>query len=398
MRVFAVRSRPFWLLILWLAVTAGCEGAKPEQVSAALTPIPSGARAHPDRGNLPDRGTLAAFIRIGDSLAVPGKLREFAAALRGARPVTSVGSLDGDESQLFGYVEDVAVDEAGRFFVLDSRYNNVRIFDQLGRSLGAFSGPGRGPGELMAPEAIEQDQLGRLVVADRFNILKVFERRGATFQVAASIPVRLVPEDFCLMGDRVVVQGVRRGGGTVHAFSMMGDSVLSFGAPYRSQNWLVQNQLSDGPIACSPEAGTVVTMYKYLPIIYGYAPDGQLRWMSQLADFRPIGIVEDVEDDGAPVVAFTPRPDGHDLVASLMATGSYVLVQTGRHTPASLKEQQEYAELRTYLLSAATGEGVYVGNHLPRLTAIADDRAYAAVNDPFPQVRVLELGAARRVP
>jgi hypothetical protein len=397
MRILRPRTLPAAALLSLLAcwTAGGCEPPQPGEAASMLVSsgFADGTR-HPTSVNIPARGSLAAFIPMKDELNGPGELRRYARALRDARLLWTVGRMDGDQSQVFGNVEDIAVDEEGRLYVLDSRYNNVRIHDRAGAAVGVFGGPGRGPGELMSPEAIERDAQGRLVVADRFNTLKVFERRGDRFESTRSIPVRFVPEDFCLLGDRIFVQGVRRDGGVIHAFSATGDSVVSFGAPYRSENWLVRNQLSDGPIACNEPSSTVVAMFKYLPVIYGYGPGGEVKWVSQLADFRPIGITEEVEGEGTPVVAFSPREDGHDLVAALMSTGPFVLVQTARHTVASIAEQKEFQELRTYLVEAATGNGVYVGNHLPRLAAVAGDCAYAAVNDPHPQVRVFQVAQA----
>lgn len=353
---------------------------------------------HPTRENLPERGSLAAYVGMQQDGA-PGDagLHRLAARLRQARPLWSLGALEGDPSAVFGNVEDIVVGEDGRLFVLDSRYNNIRIHDPAGRLLAVFGRPGRGPEEFMAPEALKRDTRGRLVVVDRHNRIKILEPQGATFRAGGNISVPFVPEDFCLLDDRIFVQGVRRAGGVIHAFTPAGDSLLSFGAAYRTGNWLVRNQLSDGPIACSEESGTVVMMFKYLPVVYGYAPDGRVKWVTQLADFHPIRILEDVDGRGNPEVGFTPRPDGHDMAESLLAVpGGMVLVQATHHTPESIKARRDYAEIRSYLLSASTGRGVYVGSHLPRIHALAEGRAYAAVNDPFPQVRAYQLPPAGR--
>jgi hypothetical protein len=381
------------LFAVLLAGASACQaGPPPDEASRAVTTGFLPGTIHPTRENLPDRRSLAASVRMRDGAGGDAGLGRLARSLRDARPLWTLGTMDGDEATVFGHVEDIVAGEDGRLFVLDSRFNNIRVYDAAARPLAVFGRPGRGPEEFMAPEALKRDSGGRLVVADRHNRIKIFEPNDATFRSSGSISVPFVPEDFCLLDDRIFVQGVRRDGGVIHSFTEAGDSVLSFGPAYRTGNWLVRNQLSDGPIACSPEGGTVVMMFKYLPVVYGYSADGRLKWVTELADFHPITITEDVDGQGRPEVGFEPRPDGHDIAESLLAVpGGAVLVQTARHTPESLRQRRDFAELRTYLLSASTGQGIYVGSGLPRIRAVAAGRAYAAVNDPFPQVRTYQL-------
>lgn len=381
------------------AVSAGCRdtrppGAQPAANSFAPSEISPGT-VHPTPDNLPRASELAASIPMARGIRGDGPAQRFARRLAGARQVGAFGAMEGEPSEVFGMIEDVVADRSGRLYVLDSRYNNVRIHDGSGAALASFGRPGGGPMEFRSPEALERDRAGRLLVADRHNRIKVFESQGGSYVYARSIEVPLVPEDFCLLGDQVVVQGVADDG-FIHLYNGSGAHLRSFGRLYSSRNWLVRNQLSDGPIACVPEAGTVVTMFKYLPVVHGYGADGKLRWVSRLADFRPIRIVEGVSPRGQPRVTF----DGgapHDVAESLAAApGGLVVVQTARITPESVRANREYAELRTYVLSARTGEGVYVGNHLPRISAVDAARVLAGVNDPFPQVRILSLAEADR--
>ncbi|MBW3631265.1 MAG: hypothetical protein KY464_18530 [Gemmatimonadetes bacterium] len=136
-------------------------------------------------------------------------------------------------------------------------------------------------------------------------------------------------------------------------------------------------------------------MLRYLPYVRGHSADGTLRWTSRLADFRTIRIEEGVESDGQPYVLVGAGGDDYDRVEVLHAVDEgLVIIQTARHTAESGREQRDYAELRTYLISAETGKGVYVGNTLPRVLDVAGNRIYTGVNDPFPQVRVYEIAPA----
>jgi hypothetical protein len=297
-------------------------------------------------------------------------------------------------STVFGAVEDVDAHVPGRFAVLDSRYNEVRVFDSNGTFVESFGRPGRGPNEFLAPEALESYGADRFIVADRNAQVKLIERRAAGMQQRLTIQLPFTPEDLCVLANAIVVQGPTPGG-MLHLYSHDGRHLRSLGDGYRSRNPLVSNQLSDGRAACATEAGTIVAMLRYLPYVRGYGADGTLRWTSRLADFRTIGIEEGVEPDGQPYVVVGAGPSEYDQVEVLRAFGEgLVIVQTARHTPQSDKERREHAELRTYVLSARTGKGVYVGNTLPRVLDVAGNRIYAATNDPFPQVLVYELPAA----
>lgn len=374
-------------------LTAGCgesPGPPPQRPTSFTAAAFAPGTVHPTAENLPDRSELAASISLRGTIRGDDALQRFARRLARARPVGAFGAVEGAPSEVFGYVEDVAAGEDGTLFVLDSRYNNVRVHDESGGLLASFGGPGGGPAEFRSPEALKRDARGRVLVADRNNHIKIFEPKGRSWSLAGTIALRLSPEDFCLLGGELLVQGIAHEG-FIHAYSPQGARLRSFGQAYVTPNWLVRNQLSDGPIACSEETGTVVTMLKYLPVIYGYSAAGKLLWTSRLEDFQPIRIVEELDAGGRPAVRF--QPDGaHDLAESLQpAPGGMVIVQTARLTPESIRERKEYHELRTYVLSARTGEGVYVGSHLPRISAVTATRVLAASNDPFPQVRVLEL-------
>ncbi|MBW3570916.1 MAG: hypothetical protein KY467_07410 [Gemmatimonadetes bacterium] len=370
-----------WLLLLVVS-TAGCE----------RTAASAGKIRHPTAENILPDTELADVVRLEGRPG--GELRSFAERLARARLVLTLGTLEGAPSSVFGAVEDVDAHAPGRFAVLDSRYNEIRVFDANGTFVESFGRPGRGPNEFLAPEALESHGPDRFIVADRNAQVKVLERTRAGMQQSVTIQLQFTPEDLCVLGNQIVVQGPMSGR-MLHLYSTDGEHLRSLGEGYRSANPLVGNQLSDGRAACATEAGTIVAMLRYLPYVRGYGADGTLRWTSRLADFRTIGIEEGVEDDGRPYVLIGAGAGEYDQVEVLHALDEgLVILQTARHTAESDRERREYAELRTYVLSARTGNGVYVGNTLPRVLDVAGRRIYTGTNDPFPQVRVYELPSA----
>ena len=65
-----------------------------------------------------------------------------------------IGVVDGDPMREFGSVASLAVDEAGRIYVLDAMAREIRIFDARGEFVIAFGQPGSGPGELSSPSDV----------------------------------------------------------------------------------------------------------------------------------------------------------------------------------------------------------------------------------------------------
>lgn len=367
--------------LLVVLVIAGCERGGE-----------AGTVRHPTPENIPAGTEVTDVSRSGSQTA--GGLQPFARRLAQARLVLSLGNLDGAPSTVFGAIEDVDAYAPDRFAVLDSRYNEVRVFDAHGAFVESFGRPGRGPNEFLAPEALESHGADRFIVADRNAQVKIIERTAAGMQQRVTIRLEFTPEDLCVLADDIVVQGPRPDG-ILHLYSTGGQHLLSIGDGYRSSNPLVRNQLSDGRAACAGDAGTIVTMLRYLPYVRGYGADGTLLWTSRLADFLTIDIVEGVEPNGQPYVLMGAENRDYDQVEVLHAIDEgLVIVQTARHTAQSAQERRDYAELRTYVLSARTGEGVYVGNALPRVLDVAENRIYAATSEPFPQVRVYELPSA----
>jgi hypothetical protein len=78
-----------------------------------------------------------------------------------------IGSADGDGAAAFGRVASLAVDGAGRIYVLDRQAQDVRAFGADGRHIRTIGRKGGGPGEFQDADAIAVDGSGRLGVSDR---------------------------------------------------------------------------------------------------------------------------------------------------------------------------------------------------------------------------------------
>lgn len=78
----------------------------------------------------------------------------------------SIGAADGEGPDTFGQVRDLAVDAAGRIYVLDGQAQDIRVFDTLGHYVRTLGRKGGGPGELLAATGIAFAPDGHLWVVD----------------------------------------------------------------------------------------------------------------------------------------------------------------------------------------------------------------------------------------
>ena len=82
------------------------------------------------------------------------------------------------------------------------------------------------------------------------------------------------------------------------------------------------------------------------------------------------------------------RANTYDMVVSAVPLPEgQVIVQIAHLTPRSVAAGGDrYAEIRTHVMSALTGEASFAGNSLPLVYAVTATRMYTARQNPFPQI------------
>lgn len=91
----------------------------------------------------------------------------------------SVGAIDGEVWETFGRVRDVAFDNAGNLYVMDSQAHRINVFDAQGQHLRHFGQSGEGPGEFQQPIAFTVLGDGTSVVTDaRARAIMYFDAEG----------------------------------------------------------------------------------------------------------------------------------------------------------------------------------------------------------------------------
>ena len=84
--------------------------------------------------------------------------------------VKNIGDLESeDDNVLFYMPADIAVDNEGNVYVLDSGNHRIQKFDPQGNFLASMGRHGQGPGEFQYPQSIDIDDKGNIYVADSGN-------------------------------------------------------------------------------------------------------------------------------------------------------------------------------------------------------------------------------------
>lgn len=93
--------------------------------------------------------------------------------------VARIGTLEGTGPDLFGHIQSIAVDSAGRVYALESQAQEVRVFDRTGRYVRTIGRKGGGPGEIARGMAVTFAPDGLLWVLDpNNNRISMFDTAG----------------------------------------------------------------------------------------------------------------------------------------------------------------------------------------------------------------------------
>jgi len=90
----------------------------------------------------------------------------------------SIGEAEGREEYMFSRIRSIAVDDAGRIYVLDSKEGYVKVFDRNGIYVRTIGKKGQGPGEFTIPLSVSIIRQNELVVDDFRSRLVFFSLEG----------------------------------------------------------------------------------------------------------------------------------------------------------------------------------------------------------------------------
>jgi len=162
----------------------------------------------------------------------------------------------------------------------------------------------------------------------------------------------------------------------------------SFGEAYRSDDPVLNLQLSGGPVGCAAETSVIVAALQGTSVLHGYRASGAREWVVQVEDYTPVP----VKKDGGTTRYGSGATQPEDVTRRVtpLPTGE-VLIQVIHRTPETLEGPRPWAHVNTHLLSPTTGRGVYVGTHLPLILEASGNRLYGRRSFPYPHVEIYEF-------
>lgn len=309
--------------------------------------------------------------------------------LEGEERSVTIGMLEGPRHRMFGKVQDVGLASDGRVVVLDARYNEVRVYRRDGTFVDAAGGPGRGPGEFIAPLSLAVGPSGRIYAGDLGRSIHVFELEGDSLRYAETYSLPIAPKDLCRLENILVVHGASlEVQELLHVLDLDGEHLRSFGAVYESNNPAVRQRLSQGEIACLPaEESVLYAPGGVIAEIRAYTKRGDVRWITKVDGYRPVGFVE-LAGGGWRVTI--PRAGFHRMGGLVPAPAGEVVLQvafvTRENTDSGVASA--YERMFTFALDGATGEGALIDDALPLIGALDAETVVSVLPGPVPEITI----------
>jgi hypothetical protein len=121
-----------------------------------------------------------------------------------------IGEMEGVPNSIFGAFISFAVDERGCMYVLDWRGKTIGKFDETGKFLLSFGGPGQGPGEFSSPTEIRYLPDGHIVIFEaESQKYSCFTKKGE-FARSGRFQKLMYPPYFGLTNGNIIAMNVLR--------------------------------------------------------------------------------------------------------------------------------------------------------------------------------------------
>jgi hypothetical protein len=231
--------------------------------------------------------------------------------------VRTIGDVDTDDENLaFNEPLDIAVDEAGCVYILDSGNQRIQVCGPDGRFVRTIGRRGQGPGEFAGPNALDMDAEGRLHVLDgRQQRIQVFNAQGEALKTILASRHRIDRMDrMRLLGSGAYVT-------RSHAvFGMTGapkqksppklgklldaelDVRAEFGEPFDFGDELTNANGNSWEFAVDPE-DNILLCFLYQNRVEKYSPEGRLLWRADRELNFPTKLIQRGEQKITPTSA-----------------------------------------------------------------------------------------------
>jgi hypothetical protein len=301
-------------------------------------------------------------------------------------------------------VQAAAVSRNGHIVALDRERNRIYGFDSLGRLRDSAGGFGRRPENLVGPTAVATDAAHDLFVIDppARRVVRYRESATSIAYVSAFSIAGIAGSGICAMRNRVYVLGSRMGSSgptAIHAFTPRGAPVSDFGSLFGPPEDKKQDPravpvgriLTQGRLACVPDASLVIALPRLVPEVRAYSVDGALVWSHSLTHY--LATVVRREENGGLTLAMGPNGDDEGVSVFPVSAG-VIAVQIARMVAGkNASGGPSRARLETRFLSTQDGHELGVQDGLSEILDASGD--YALTSDRSTSAH-LELHHLRR--
>lgn len=364
-----------------------------------------GVTRHPILDSLSINPDEAVVVHSEPADGPPEALGVFRDRLAQRKGTVAIGVMDGDSAYIFGEVVDAEFLSDGSVAILDRQARDLRVFDESGEFRYSVGGPGEGPGEMDFPVALVVPSPGELWVVEGGRGIHRFQEEvgGLAFLDRLDIESYSV-RDACVLGEQVVVhipshvtmpdQSESRFAEVLFSYDRAGDRRSAFSVPYRYSAWLVSERMNRGLITCAPPDMVLIGFENQNRMDAYRASNGEIQWHATFEGIQVLSVKEEVRPDGRRSVSsfFDEGPPFfHTLVSVTGGEGAPAIVQFARKEKEDVRNRLDRSVLETYLLDVESGEGLLIGEDLPRILTISQNRVVFLEVDPFPRIVIEQI-------
>ncbi|SHK20767.1 6-bladed beta-propeller [Rhodothermus profundi] len=341
---------------------------------------------HPDWKRLEPAEQFDEIWSEGWTGKKSGALHSLSERLRKMRRQWRVGALQSPHAwEMFGRVQDVAIDRRGRVFVLDNEYATVRVFSAKGDFLFEVGRRGEGPGEFIYPEFLAIDSHDTLYVTDRRHGIHVFAPRDNHYQYVRTIILpRIASGGLCVSDTSIIISDrlSNRNKSLIYHIGKSGNIINQFGKGinYDTNNPLVLSYITRNYMACDWKHRMLIIAYRNAPIVQVYRMDGTLLKTIAIRDLELIGFIE-MKSGG---ITFPRRRDKEAVLINVLRVAEGVfLIQYAIWQTKDFDRARPFA----YLFDVVNNRKIFLNKlPVPRIMALHGNRLIASDYDDIPHI------------
>lgn len=337
---------------------------------------------HPDPDHLPKENEITNRIDFSDSYSEPFPDIPAIKDMRLVSAISDSSYRDNYDGKLI-YHEKIAIDPSGNIYIPHIK-SAINVYDSLGKYSYSIGRGGRGPGEFHRLYSFDfSEDYNKLYALDAFEV-EIYHLKNGKFEYEKTLTHNLVVlNSICVLGDYFYISGFspsppgfknkspedRIASYPINKFRIDNlELVKSFGFEYQAYNDLPQFNrfMSEMMLTCNGTSNTIVGQLKDFPYMFGYSPDGKVKWISKFNNYAGTQFIEEL----TPSLSLLPSneevyskfylfKDINDSKFELLQAGyeypySYLLARSRGENPVPL--EIDGPKYRTILVDSETGK------------------------------------------